>query len=71
MPRVLSQETAVECKFLFHLCVHVDCTVEWDHQKQDDEELNEQYKSLAKTQQDKQTLVFEDLKKTASKYKKS
>ena len=38
---------------------------------EDDEELNEKYKSLAKRPVDKQTLVFEDLKKTASKYKKS
>ena len=36
-----------------------------------DKGIKRQYKNLAKTQQDKQTLVFEDLKKTASKYKKS
>ena len=38
---------------------------------EDDEELNEQFKNLAKHPVDKQTLVFEDLKKTANKYKKS
>ena len=38
---------------------------------EDDEELNEQYKTLAKKPVDKQTLVFEDLKRTANKYKKS
>ena len=38
---------------------------------EDDDELDEQYKNLAKTQVDKQTLVFEDLKKTADKYKRS